>query len=1173
MRDMPPLLALLMASVVAAGSARAETPIDFNLDIRSILSNRCFACHGPDESNRQGGLRLDVREGAMAEADSGERAVVPGEPEESELIARVMSDDEYVRMPPPDTGKALSDREKQLLSQWIRQGAAYAQHWSYVKPQRPPLPDLDAALARAGQSDANRWKTWPRNGIDHFILHRLLDESMQPSPEADRYALIRRVALDLTGLPPTMDEVDRFVNDPDPDAYERLVDRLLDQPGYGEHWARMWLDLARYADSAGYADDPPRTIWAYRDWVIRALNANLPFDQFTVDQLAGDLLAEPTEDQLIATAFHRNTMTNNEGGTNDEEFRNVAVIDRVNTTMAVWMGTTIDCAQCHSHKYDPISQEEYFRLFAILNNTEDADRRDESPLVPLMTDEQKQQKEAWESEAAALESLLATPTPPLLASQQRWEQSLARELVWQPLRPRETSSRENAAISLDEDGTVHVAAGGKTDVYRIALPLGPASAGADSNRVTAIRLETLPHESLPGQGTGYGGGNFVITRITAALQPSQQTQPVGRFVRIEIPGQQKMLSLAEVQVFSGGTNIAIAGEATQSSTDFDGPARLAIDGKTDGNYEAGSVTHTAVSDDPWWEVDLKTAQPIDRVVVFNRTDGDTGARLNGFRLAVLDEQRQPIWETTVAEAPKTSREFSVSNLREIPLAAAFADYAQAGFDAANVLDAQDSAKKGWAIGGQTETPHHLTLVPAEPFEAPEGAVLQVTIEQLSQHESHTLGRFRLAVSRDPRVAEFARTPPAMLAIVRMAVEARSDEQQTELTRFYISQVAPELQDQRQRLAVLRQQLADLKPATSVPVMREVPEDRRRRTFVQLRGNFLDLGAEVTAGLPATFPAPPADQPLNRLTLARWLVDDDNPLTARVVANRYWEALFGRGIVATSEEFGSQGDLPTHPELLDWLATELVRLGWDRKAFLRLLVTSATYRQSSRVSDDLLQHDPDNRWLARGPRFRMSAEMVRDQALDVGGLLSSKMYGPPVNPPQPALGLSAAFGSGIDWKTSAGEDRYRRGLYTSWRRSNPYPSMTAFDAPSREVCTIRRDRTNTPLQALVTLNDPVYVEAAQGLARRMTAAGSEAAGRAAHGFRVCVARPPSEAELEQLVDLYERARQAFDSDAEAARKMATVPLGPAADGADLADLAAWTVVANVLLNLDEVLMKR
>ncbi len=744
--------------LVVVGQAIAhDGTIDFNRDIRPILSNRCFTCHGPDEATRTGGLRLDMRDDAIGPANSGAHAIVPGSPEDSELLARVSTDFSFMRMPPAETGPGLTEEEIRLLHDWIEQGAPYAKHWSYVKPKRPPVPDLDAMLADLGREDAERLKDWPRNPIDHFVLEPMLSRSLAPVPEADRYALIRRVSLDLTGLPPDLDEVERFVNDTEPDAYERLVDRLLDQPSFGEHWARMWLDLARYADSAGYADDPPRTIWAYRDWVIRALNTNMPFDQFTIEQLAGDLLPEPSEDQLIATAFHRNTMTNNEGGTDDEEFRNVAVVDRVNTTMAVWMGTTVDCAQCHTHKYDPITHEEYFQLFAIFNQTEDADRRDESPVLKL------------------------------------------------------------------------------------------------------------------------------------------------------------------------------------------------------------------------------------------------------------DERNE------------------------------------------------------------------------------------------DQGES--------------------------------------------------------------------------RPATSVPIIRELPEDQRRRTFVQLRGNFLELGDEVTEGVPSAFHPPPEDQPLNRLSLAHWLIDPQNPLTARVVANRYWEWLFGRGIVVTSEEFGSQGELPTHPELLDWLATELVRIGWDRKAFLRLLVTSATYRQSSQITEERAQVDPQNQWLSRGPRFRLSAEMVRDQALYVAGLLSPKMYGPPVNPPQPELGLTAAFGSGIDWETSTGEDRYRRGLYTSWRRSNPYPSMVAFDAPSREVCTVRRDRTNTPLQALVTLNDPVYIEAAQALARRMTAAGSTEAERVIYGFRLCLARPPNDEERQHLLDLHQQARQAFEEDPAAAEKLATVPLGPAPEDADLIDLAAWTVVANVLLNLDEVLMKR
>lgn len=733
------VVALLGAGV--AWSARAAEPVEFNRDIRPILSNACFKCHGPDPAERQGGgeggLRLDDETGALADL-GGYAAVVRGQPDDSELIQRITTDDADLVMPPPASGPRLGPREVALLSTWIEQGAPFARHWSYVVPVRPAVPQVQ-------QQD------WPRNDIDRFLLARLEREGLAPAPEADRAVLIRRVMLDLIGLPPTLDELDQFLADERPDAYEQLVDRLLADPAYGEHWARLWLDLARYADSAGYADDPPRTIWAYRDYVIRAFNENKPFDQFSIEQLAGDLLPAPSEDQLIATAFHRNTPTNNEGGTNDEEFRSVAVVDRVNTTLAVWMGTTMACAQCHTHKYDPLSQEEYFQLFALLNQTEDADHGDERPVLELVSD-------------------------------------------------------------------------------------------------------------------------------------------------------------------------------------------------------------------------------------------------NG-------------------------------------------------------------------------------------------------------------------------------------------------------------------------------------PSTTVPILRELPADRRRKTHLQYRGNFLDLGPEVQPGVPAAFHPLPPDVPADRLALARWLVDDRNPLTARVLANRYWEQLFGVGIVRTSEEFGSQGELPTHPELLDWLATELLRQRWDLRQFLKLLVTSAAYRQSSRVTPELQERDPDNLLLARGPRFRLAAEVVRDQALAVSGLLSRKRYGPPVKPPQPALGLKAAFGSGIDWKTSEGEDRYRRGVYTTWRRSNPYPSLAAFDAPNREVCTLRRDRTNTPLQALVTLNDPVYIEAAQSLARQLAALDATLEDKIDHGFRRCVARRPSDAERTGLVQLFATARDRFSQTPERALQFASDPLGPLPEGADPSTLAAWTLVGNVLLNLDELLMKK
>ena len=764
-----------VASVALATPAAA--PIDFNRDVRPILFNNCVACHGPDEKERKADLRLDTREGATAEG-----IIVPGKPDEGEFLRRLSSKERSEVMPPPKTGKKLTTQQIATLREWVRQGAKYSVHWAYAKPVRPPLPKVSDPF-------------WVRNEIDDFILARLDAEGLKPSPEADRLTLARRVALDLTGLPPTVAEADEFVNDPSPVAYQRYVDRQLAKPVFGEHWARMWLDLARYADSTGYAEDNPRTIWAFRDYVIRSFNANKPFDAFTVEQIAGDLLPNPTEEQLVATAFHRNTMTNNEGGTDREEFRTVAVVDRVNTTLAVWMGTSMACAQCHTHKYDPITQEEYFKVFAFLNNTADADRRDEAPVFAVGDTPANKAKRA-EIEAAA------------------------------------------------------------------------------------AKVEKL-----------------------------------GKF--------------------------------------------------------------------------------------------------------------QP-------------------------------------------------------------------------------ALIQ--------------GSLKLQVDK---------------------VRKRADK---------------------------------YKPVATVPVQEELPADKRRVTKLQYRGNFLDTGPVVTEGVPAAFHPLPKDAPTNRLGLAQWLVAADNPLTARVTVNRFWEQIFGVGLVRTSEEFGTQGEWPSHPELLDWLATEFVRNGWDVKKLLKLLVTSAAYRQSSKVTQAAFDKDAENRLLARGPRFRPTAEVVRDQALFAAGLLSPKMYGPSVKPAQPSFGLNAAFGKTLDWKPSEGEDRYRRGLYTEWRRSNPYPSMATFDAPSREACTPRRSRTNTPLQALVLLNDPVYVEAAQALGRVMAAAAGSPAEKVAVGFRRCVTRPPTDREADRLAALYAEAKAEYAKDTTKATKLATEPLGATPAGADVADLAAWTVVANVLLNLDEMFLK-
>ena len=1137
----------------------AEPPVDFNRDIRSILSNNCYLCHGPDAAERKGGtdgLRLDTEAGGREDL-GGHFAIVPGKPEQSELIRRITSKDPDEVMPPKDHAKQLSPKEIELLTRWVQQGAKYAQHWSYQAPVRPTPPEVKDT-------------TWPAGELDRFVLARLEKEGLKPSPSADRYALIRRVSLDLTGLPPTLEEVEQFVQDKSPQAYEKLVDRLLAEDRYGEHWARIWLDLARYADSAGYADDPPRTIWAYRDYVIRSFNANKPFDQFTIEQIAGDLLPNPTDDQLTATAFHRNTLTNNEGGTNDEEFRTVAIVDRVNTTLAVWMGTTIACAQCHNHKYDPLSQVEFFKLYAILNNTEDADRRDESPLLTIYTPEQRQQQATWQQEIATLEKLLQTSTPELTTAQTAWEQRLTQEPEWKTLTPALAKSQAGAEMKVRPDGSVLATSVGKTDVYTLELPL-PAG------KITALRLQALPDNSLPGGGPGHAGGNFVLSQLTGTLVPPAGEQVKGRYVRVEIPGKQKILSLAEVQIFRGDENVALAGKASQSSTGFDGRAELAIDNNTNGNYfESKSVTHTNISDTPWWEVDLTSEQALDRIVLWNRTDSGLHTRLSDFRLTILDSARQTIWQQTIATAPMPSSEFSPSGRRGLTFASASADFAQAGFEAQSVLPTVNPDKarqnKGWAISPEFGQAHTLTLFPAAPLEVAEGTKLILTLDQLSTHENHTLGCFQLSVTTSPLAAEFAQLPRDVYTALQTSADKRTDAQTKRLSNYYLS-IAPALAESRQKLEKIKKDLADFNPHTTVPICRELPAGKQRTTRLQHRGNYLDLGEEVQPGVPSVFHPLPADLPPNRLALAKWLVDRKNPLTARVIVNRYWEQIFGIGLVRTSEEFGSQGEAPTHAELLDWLAVELMDQKWNIKQFIKLLVTSSAYHQSSVVNAKLLELDPDNRLLARGPRQRLSAEMVRDQALMVSGLLSRKMYGPSVQPPQPTSGLRAAFGSSTDWKNSTGEDRFRRGLYTEWRRSSPYPSMATFDAPNREVCTLRRVPTNTPLQALVTLNDPVYIEAAQSLARRMAQSGDTPTARVQHGFRLCLSRPPTEAEQQRLVRLYETAHEQFTHQPTAALRLATMPLGPLPSDVSAEELAAWTVVGNVLLNLDELLMKR
>ncbi len=1147
--------------------------------VRSLLSNRCFACHGPDEEERGGGFRLDDPKSAFVPADSGKTPIVAGDLSQSEMIRRILVEDESERMPPPEFGARLTPDEIKLIEQWIRDGAQLDQHWSFVAPQRPVVPS--ASVPDAIPQLSPRWERHP---VDRFVLAKLQSMGMTPSQPATKAELLRRLSLDLVGLPPTVNEVRRFETDSRPDAYEREVDRLLASPAYGEHWARKWLDLARYADSAGYADDPPRTIWAYRDWVINALNENMPLDQFTVEQLAGDLLPNPTESQLVATAFHRNTLTNNEGGTNDEEFRNVAIVDRVNTTMAVWMGVTVSCAQCHTHKYDPFTHEEYFKLFAIFNQSQDADRRDESPTIELYTAEQNRNRTAWQKRIEELQSQMDRTSPEALSEFTEWDAKL-RAPSWQTLKPISGESSSKSDFAIDPAGPVVVKPIGNnivSDNYILQFEVPSSLIG---KKIESIALRTLPRTDLPGGGSGLSeGGNFVLTNVSATLLPDVSDAnplPKARFVRIELPGENRILSLAEVQVFSVGKNVARAGQATQSSTDYEAEAKRAIDDKTDGDFKKNTTTHTANSKDPWWELDLMSELPIEQIVVWNRTDNKLQNRLSGVEVILLDADRKEVSKQTIAEGPKSNKQLQFQESLAIPLHEAYADFSQPDFDAGKVVDGDKAS--GWAVGGQIDKSHLLVTIAKQPMSIDRTGRLRLQLQHGSTHRHHLLGSFEVLISCDSTARNWSMLSPELQRIQATTSGERSADDQAKLATFIAKHLARSNDGPRKELADLQSRLAALKPETSVPILRELESKSNRETYVQLRGNYKSLGPKVTAGVPQVFhslPETAADRSVsslvNRLELAKWLVDRRNPLTARVWVNRLWESLFGLGIVRTSEEFGSQGDAPTHPELLDWLACEFMDEGWDSKRMLKLLVTSETYRQTSQVTAEGLQADKDNIWLARGPRVRLSAEMVRDQALSISGLLACKMYGSSVRPPQPNLGLTAAFGSGTDWMTSEGEDRYRRGVYTTWRRSNPYPSMATFDAPSREVCTLRRDSTNTPLQALVTLNDPGFVEAAQALARRVILHSPQLksdADRLRAAFELCTSREATLDELNPLARLLEGARTELAANPEAAKKLATEPIGALPEGVDAVEQAAWTAVCNVLLNLDEVLMKR
>jgi hypothetical protein len=1144
-------------------SAQASEKVDFNYEIRPIISTKCFHCHGPDEKSREAGLRLDLREEALKEID-GLRAIVPGKPEASELMIRITTKDRDEVMPPPKENHPLTPQEVNLFRRWIAEGAEYQEHWSFTKLARPSVPEVAGV----------------KNPIDAFIRAKLAGTGLSPSPEADRYSLIRRLSLDLTGLPPTPEETDVFVNDPSSDAYEKVVDRLLASPAYGERWAKMWLDLARYADSTGYGSDKFRlTIWPYRDWVINAFNRNLPYDQFTIEQLAGDLLPNATPEQISATAFHRNTLTNVEGGTNDEEWRVAAVKDRVATTGQVWMGLTVGCAQCHTHKFDPITHQDYYSFFGVFNQTEDSDREDEEPKMPLPTPEEKARLRTIEGETKGLAEKLRGTTPELLAELREWEPKVREAVPWTTLTPTEATAASRADVAVLPDQSVLVSATQpESDFYTVKVP-------GRWRGITGFRLEALTDPQEPAKGPGrFPSGNFALSDFRVSVVSADQDVVKARYVRVE-RADTGFIHLAEVQAFAQNENVARQGKASQSTTYQGAEAVRAIDGNIDGTYNKKSVQHTNDADQtPWWEVDLGSEQPLEKVVLWNRTDGGAAHRISGARLVLLDAERKPVFEQKLDKFDK-DHAVAMNGAKSVPLQNASADFEQQGHEAARAIDA--TSETSWAVGGATGQAHALVVETTQPLDVPEDTLLVFTLHQ--KLREHTLGRFRISMTT--KAAPVRELPTAIEDTLATAEEARSAKQQEQLVTYF-RPISRQFADVQKQLDRKRAEQLAIKPV-ALPIMRERAKDKRRETHILTKGNYLSPGEKVEPGLLATFASyVPADAPMDRLAAARWLVNPENPLTARVTVNRFWSRLFGTGIVETEEDFGSQGALPSHPELLDWLAItfmspktnegdqrstmhDQLSLGWDVKALLRLMVTSATYRQSSVITPQMIEKDARNRLFARAPRLRLDAEAVRDQALAVSGLLSKKMGGPSVYPPQPDGLWKVAFNGGQNaYPTSKGEDRYRRGIYTFWRRTMPPPSMTTFDAPSRESCTLRRQPTNTPLQAFVTMNDPAFVECSQALARRIVregGVGTEA--RLRFGLRLCTGRPPTDQQVSALGRLYTDELTEYRADPAAAIKLATQPLGPIPPGDEgAAEFAAWTVVANVLLNLDTVLTK-
>ncbi|MEX2262170.1 MAG: DUF1553 domain-containing protein [Bryobacteraceae bacterium] len=1066
--------------------------IDFSRDIRPILADKCFVCHGPDAANNKSKLRFDTEAHALADLGKGRRAIVRGHPKQSDLVRRITAENESIRMPPAYSGRKLTKQEIQRLTEWIAQGAPWQQHWAFIAPARPPVPEVSAS-------------TWPRNAIDSFVLAKLEKEGLRPSAEADRAALIRRVSFDLTGLPPTPQEIDDFLNDRSAKAYEKVVDRLLASPRYGERMAARWLDAARYADTNGYQLDGEREMWRWRDWMIEAYNRNLPFDQFVVEQLAGDLLPNPTFEQRIATAFNRNHRGNSEDGLVPEEYAVEYVVDRVDTVSTVFLGLTMGCARCHNHKYDPFTQKEYYQLYAYFNSIPEDGRfsnfGNAAPWMPAPTRQQQQQLQRIETEIALAQKQLGASLQQAALAQRRWEKSLAAspnrhwfpagELVLRhpldegaalvissALVAQEASRPAPPEDQSDDEarGPEKVEVGFKGGPPRYAAsPLGKAAAfdgqlWFDAGKAANFDYRDRVHDfkdrftiSAWFHPESENSG-AIVTRMSDDVTEQQNNLPKGRGYGIFF--------------VNGKVHFNLVGVWADDSFRVE----------TENKPPIGQWHHVLAVFD--------SLQPYEKVRIY----------LNG--------QKQ----TLIVNNGRLFRQFS---------------------NGAAHLRIGGGAGPAWRFKGLIDEVRIYKALPG----AEQIAILAC--------------------------------PDSLSRIATIPSQMRTEGQRLKIRNAFLEAAAPATAQRAwTTLRELERQRAVLEAALpTLMVMQELPQPRP--AYVLKRGAYDARGERVDRGVPAVLPAMAKAWPNNRLGFARWVVSPENPLTSRVTVNRFWQMFFGSGLVKTAEDFGAQGELPSHPELLDWLAVELRQNGWNVKALLKTAVLSATYRQSSKLTPQLLQRDPENRLLARGPRLRLPAEMIRDQALFVSGLLVEELGGPSVRPYQPeGLYKDMVFSNMTKYAQEKSEGLWRRSLYTFWKRTVMPPAMQVFDASSREYCTVREMRTNTPLQALNLMNDTTYVEAARLMAQRMLSeGGTKPEDRLALGLRLAAGRRPDDSEKRLLLENLRTQLEHFRGHPQEAAQLLAVGAKPNDTKPKAEELAAYTVIASLILNLDEVITKQ